>query len=120
MADVTAKPRTVHIKTGICDKDLGVMLFRYQGNDRLAIELWELDESGRPSEPFYRATVNVPEAYVPEGHVLLKGWSENLGLPQAMVEAGIVELTGVKVPTGMVEAEEAKLLREIDEIEIEG
>jgi hypothetical protein len=60
--------------------------------------------------PWFRATVNIPEAELADDHVLLKGWSENEGVPEALVKAGIVELTGRQVPTGHCFAEEAKLL----------
>jgi len=59
-------------------------------------------------EPEATATVrleNPPKL----GHVWLKGWSENAGLPEAMVEAGIVELTGGVSCTGYVFADEGKL-----------
>jgi len=60
-------------------------------------------------EPEFTATVAL-EVLPREGCVFLKGWSENEGIPAALVKAGIVELTGKKLPTGYCEAEEAKLL----------
>ena len=60
-------------------------------------------------EPEFTATVALDEIPKP-GYVFLKGWSENQGIPEALVKAGIVELTGRKLPTGYCEAEEAKLL----------
>ena len=60
-------------------------------------------------EPEFTATVALDEL-PSEGCVFLKGWSENEGIPAALVKAGIVELTGRKLPTGYCEAEEAKLL----------
>ena len=98
----------VHIKTPICDQELGVAFERYN-NGRLAIKLWGKDE------PFYVATVNIPGAPVVEGCVLLKGWSENEGLPEAMEVAGLVKLTGRTVETDFVSAQEAKLLCAIPE-----
>ena len=38
------------------------------------------------------ATVCIPEEPPPPGHVWLKGWSENEGLPEALAAAGVVEL----------------------------
>ena len=96
-----------NIDTEHChNKQLTVVFAKY-GNDRIALVL---SEPGADGPAYFKATVNIPEADVPEGHVLLKGWSENEGLPRAMVKAGIVELTGRQVPTGFCVAEEAKLL----------
>jgi hypothetical protein len=49
-----------------------------------------------------------------EGCVFLKGWSENVGIPEALVKAGIVELTGRKVISRFCEAVEARLLVEVE------
>lgn len=76
---------------------------KYQ-NGSIAIQAFSLC-----GEPEFKATVALDE--VPrEGCVFLKGWSENEGIPAALVKAGIVELTGRKLTTGYCEAEEAKLL----------
>ena len=56
------------------------------------------------------ATVNIPAHNVPDGHVLIKNWSENQGIAQALQDAGVIKLTGKAIPTGFVEALEAKLL----------
>ena len=59
------------------------------------------------------ASVNV-ESYgapkPPQGEVWLKGWSENTGIPKALVDAGVVELTGDIWITGYVEAQQARLI----------
>jgi len=60
------------------------------------------------SERLYVATVNL-EIPADEGCVWLKGWSENEGIPEALVEAGVVELTGRTRQAGYCEAVEAKL-----------
>ena len=61
-------------------------------------------------EPLFTATVALDEK-PDEGCVFLKGWSENEGIPEALVKAGVVELTGKTVQTGYCEAIEAKLLK---------
>ena len=43
-------------------------------------------------------------------YVWLKGWAENEGVPEALVHAGFVRLTGEVFPTGFVEAQKAELL----------
>lgn len=100
------KSKVYDIETTYCEKKQLSLEFSTYTNGRIALLLCE--PGFRGSE--FKATVNIPEADVPEGHVLLKGWSENEGIPQAMVKAGIVELTGRQVPTGFCVAEEAKLL----------
>ena len=45
----------------------------------------------------------------PSGHVWLKGWSENEGVPEALAKSGFVELTDVTAPAGFSEALLAKL-----------
>ena len=53
-------------------------------------------------EPMFIATVALDEL-PPKGHVFLKGWSENEGIPESLENAGIVKLTGRKIPTGYCE-----------------
>jgi hypothetical protein len=62
-------------------------------------------------EPMFVATVALNEV-PPDGHIFLKGWSENEGIPEALEKAGVVELTGRTIPAGYCEAQEAKLLIE--------
>lgn len=76
---------------------------KYQ-NSSTAIQAFSLY-----GEPEFTATVALDEK-PKEGFVFLKGWSENEGVPNALEKAGIVELTGRKLPNGYCEAEEAKLL----------
>lgn len=59
-------------------------------------------------EPVCIPTVWV-EGYVPptELHVLIKDWSENEGIAGALVDAGVIKLTGKTIKTGFVEALEA-------------
>jgi hypothetical protein len=74
------------------------------GNGRTALLL------GVDGQVEVKATVNVPELEdLPRDHVLLKGWSENEGVPEALVAAGAVELTGDTVATGRVAAQMARL-----------
>ncbi len=47
---------------------------------------------------------------IKEGHVWLKGWSENKGVPAALEAAKLIELTGNTWTTGYVEAQEARLI----------
>lgn len=60
-----------------------------------------------------KATVNIPEIELPKDHVILKNWSENRGIPEAMVKSGLVELTGESVDNGFVQAPIAKMKPEL-------
>ena len=83
----------------------GSIQFAYYGNGETAITII------RNGERESVATVNLEDYGVaaPEGHVWLKGWSENEGIPEALAEAGIVTLTGKTVPAGYATAELGKL-----------
>lgn len=92
-----------YIKSKYCDEEVELSFGCY-GDGSTAIQGKSL-----LGEPIFTATVALDEK-PKEGHVFLKGWSENEGVPDALVKAGIVQLTGRKIPTGYCEALEAKLL----------
>jgi len=79
--------------------------FKFYGNGSTAITGTSLQ-----GEPLFTATIALDEIPQP-GHIFLKGWSENEGIPSALVSAGIVELTGRTIPTGYCDAQEARLLK---------
>lgn len=60
-------------------------------------------------EPLYTATVCMEGHELPDTEVWIKDWSENEGVAQAFVDAGIITLTGRRVPAGFVEALHARL-----------
>ncbi len=80
----------------------------FYANNRIALKLTDAEDG----MPVATATVNVPEATLTEGEVLLKGWSENEGLPEVLEQAGLVELTGMYIPVGFVRAQVARLNEE--------
>ena len=94
---------SIHIKTKYLNEDVELE-FGFYGNNSVAIQGHSLF-----GEPMFVATVALDEV-PPTNHVFLKGWSENEGIPEALVKAGIVKLTGRKIKTGYCEAEEAVLL----------
>lgn len=82
--------------------------------------IWKKYSNGRPAlelidaltgEPIAKGTVNLPDAECPDGHTFIKDYSENEGMLKALVDAGIVEDTGIREPTGHVEAALVKILR---------
>lgn len=48
----------------------------------------------------------------PQNQIWTKGWSENEGLPEALQEAGVITLTGERIPAGHCEAELATINEE--------
>jgi hypothetical protein len=98
----------IHVKTKLMDKPVDVVFFKYATNGRTAIEL--VDPETKRVE--IRATVNVREVeHLPDDAVVLKGWSENEGIPDALIEAGVVGPAIGKVYLRFVNASIHKLLR---------
>ena len=77
-------------------------------NGNLAIQLVCPDGS-----PMATATVNVFDYNPPKGHALIKDYSENKGILQALQAAGVVKDTGRTVQCGQAAANLVKLLIEI-------
>lgn len=69
------------------------------GNGRTAIRLVDADNG----EPIATATVNIPEIPLPKNEVIIKDYSENEGILDALINAGIVELTGRRIKGGYVD-----------------
>ena len=69
-----------------------------------------VSDVGTENQQVYTVCLAADPAPLIPGNVWLKDWSENEGVPEALVEAGIVELTGVTWPAGYVYAKEARLL----------
>lgn len=85
-----------------------VRFARYSATDELAIQIINPQDG----QPELTATVNVTSyGAPPPGRygVWLKGWEENEGVPEALVAAGVVRLTGRTFQTGFVEAQHAEL-----------
>ncbi len=93
----------IAVKTNYINEEVK-LVFGHYSDDSIAIKGLSLY-----GEPVFTATVALDEKPA-EGCVFLKGWSENEGVPNALIKAGVVELTGRKIKTGFCEAVEAKLL----------
>lgn len=83
--------------------------FRHYSNGRIAIELHDMHPKLHDTSLVAIATINIPDYDLLPGHVLIKNWSENAGVYQALVEAGYIHSTTRLVPTGYVQALDAKL-----------
>jgi len=78
---------------------------QYQ-NGRVALELvaWQNvpEQDIFEGEPVATCTVNLPQYPLAKDEVLIKDYSENEGMLQTLLDAGVVELAGRTVKTGFV------------------
>jgi len=84
----------------------GIKKTNYATKGRIALQLYDLQDY----QPIATATVNLPDESIEEGHVFIKNWSENEGIYQALLKAGVIEPLVRRVSTGYVEAYVCKLL----------
>lgn len=75
-------------------------LEKYQNGGRVALRAI-LDNR----EPFGMLTVNIPEARIGDGEIIVKTWSENEPLAEAALASGLFIDTGKRIPTGHVFAQ---------------
>jgi len=75
-------------------------------NGRVALQLFDSEDG----MPIATATVNIPEYNLKEDQVLIKSWSENAGLADALVREGFIGPEIGKVNTGHTYATLHKLL----------
>ncbi len=102
MEKETNKKTIVQFKKWSC-----ILLFdKYSNNDRTAIEL----VNEKDGSPVAIATVNIPDVYLEKDEVIIKNYSENNGMIDALIKSGVIEPTGRKVKTGFVECDVCKLL----------
>lgn len=83
-----------------------VMMTHYPHDGSIAL----VANGGAPDQQVYTVCLWEPPAPIREGHVWLRNWGGAEGAPEALVEAGLVKLTGMTWPTGFVEAQEAELI----------
>ena len=100
--------RTVQFKEWKCSIDI----YKYQNNDRMAIELIGYPGTEEEGEPIAYATVNIPEYFLEENEIIIKSYSENEGMLDALEEAGVIKKTGKAVNTGYVFADIAEYIPE--------
>jgi hypothetical protein len=96
-----ALPPTVNFRGFDCELE-----FQQYPNGRTALVLVH----GSEREPATVATVNVPEAHLGPDEVLIKNYSENEGLLEALEKAGVVKTTERAVASGFVTVPVCKLL----------
>lgn len=79
------------------------------GNGQTALQLF--DPSG---EPLCTASVCLVNDQQAPNQIFIKDWSENEGVLQSLIDAGILSDTGFRIPTGYVEAAVCSILVEIE------
>lgn len=82
----TFESETSKLKKFDVNGELLVAAFGKYGNDRTAIELL----SAKDGEPWYVATVNIPEEKLDGDEIIVKEYGENEGVLAALQKAGIV------------------------------
>lgn len=75
-------------------------------NGRTAMELVDATDG----EPVCTATVNIPETHIEKDEVIIKNYSENEGILDVLIEAGVISKPSRTIQTGYVEAHVCKLL----------
>jgi len=82
---------------------------KYNNNGEKAIEL--IDQEDHDSVAF--ATVNMPQEHLMNDEVFIKDYSENKGMVEALVEAGIIEEEPIRsAVSGFVTINAYKLTKE--------
>jgi hypothetical protein len=87
------------------DWDCLVVKRWYQNNHRRALVLVDKENGS----PIATASVNLPDIMVPPEHVLIKSYSENEGMYEALLKADIIEPSIQTIPTGYVDVYLCKL-----------
>lgn len=96
--------KLVRFKEWVCELQFG----KYHGNHRTAIEL----VCHKTGEPIATATVNVPNISLKENEVIIKDYSENQGMFQALFNAGVVKLNRIDTQSEWVDFHICELLIE--------
>ena len=77
--------------------DCVVQAERYASTGHTALSLYD----AKSGEPVATATINLPDIPLSPNQVFIKDYSENEGMLAALEKAGIIEVQGCYVPTGI-------------------
>jgi len=94
--------KLARFKIWTCTVDLG----RYTSNDRVSITLRDI----RDNAVVAVASLNIPDIELGKDLVVIKNYSENEGVLNALIEAGVVSQPIAYIQTGYVSAPICKLL----------
>ncbi len=89
---------------------LAPMFEKYLSTDRTAITL--ITQEG---EQWCTASVNVPDVHLDKDEVIIKNYSENEGILEALVESGYIEPTNRTAQVGRVTCRICKVIENKDE-----
>lgn len=113
---VNQEDNTVQFSEWKCFLQLG----KYS-NDRLAIELVSAEENIEKGlflhEPIATSTVNLPHVDLGEDEIIIKDYSENEGMTEALEKAGYVSPVIKTVQTGFVNAKIVKKTEKLKNLE---
>jgi len=87
---------------------------RYYDNDRIAIVL--IDATDKDTVAV--ATINVPKYPLKDGEVIIKNYSENEGMLQCLIKAGVISAPVAYVQTGFVTCPVCKLLVQVQQFNL--
>jgi len=65
------------------------------------------------NEVLCKASVNLPDNEILDGHIFIKNWAENEGILQELIRLNAIKDTGQTTPCGFVHAHICKLLGSI-------
>ena len=69
-------------------------------NNRVALELIDANDG----EPVAMASINIPEIALASDEIIIKDYSENEGMLDCLLKAGVVELSGRYVQHGFCQS----------------
>jgi hypothetical protein len=105
MASVYAVADGSRVVVRFAEWECWVLLERYE-NGRAALRLVDVADHS----PVARATVNRPDVLLGEDEVLIKDYSENAGILDALERAGVLQRTGQTIASGYAMLIVARLL----------
>jgi hypothetical protein len=83
--------------------------YTYSNNNALRLVVVSEDPM-HDNEPMCTASVNIHGVQLEADEVIIKNYSENEGVQEALLDAGIIVLTGKRVATGFVECDICKII----------
>ncbi len=86
------------------DVEALVVVRRYT-NDRVALCLETPQRT-----PIITATINIPDAALDPDQVIIKNYSENEGVLAALVQAELIQDSGIDIPAGHTHGDVCRLL----------
>lgn len=113
------KKEKISFKSWNCFLSLGY----YGAGNRLAIQLLSDEENADKGvfygEPIAVATVNIPEVPLKENEIIIKDYSENSGMLEALKKSGFITDTKREITSGFVTVQVVEKTQKLLELEKE-